>query len=805
MSAVDESRYRHNVEILGPLAELEAFVQTWLFFGLLKEILHDMCTASQFISTVTSPPASRRRLDTTSLLSVVQNWVNRVQSSDDSNDEKQAQYDHIAECLQLTIRTLIAIQHSPRPDFNRLILGSIASVGELFTAATNWAYNIRDHNAQNRCPGTWAFVYHNDPKSAELMKQHGYCPSDAVRIRNTCITLSAIHFLTWMDKSDSIARHQHCNDRECVLQDSSSKTKKARHRLDQCKCPDLTVDVGDAIAILKRGGLPLLQLTSNSLKGDISLEIFEALPTSKFVAISHVWADGLGNPDANELPRCQVQHLLHLVRPFFEPSTSEEHGTTVCIWIDTLCVPINPPEVRAIALSMMRKPYLDAGSVLVLDAGLHKIHSEELDPLETGLSIYNCQWMRRLWTLQEGALPDKLYFQFSDASVDLDKLFKKVLHIHQTDIGRQYLALDIGTAHGKLRNFFHGSIPAAGPDLATAVEALQYRSVSVAADEALLISGLLNLDARRVLDGDDSSRMQRLWTLMPSAPKGIPANVIFRTEPRLSQPGFRWAPQTFLTSDDERGWGLSSSFTQDRPTLLTSAGLQVQCPGFRHIETPTVPEGLPRNPWNIFRNVGANDVTCRYDGTWFHMKMDDSTAGGLSLNTRGETLRSLLNDRSKRYGVILSMPFQFEDDGFNRVSHGLLVHYKDDEKKIPTVYSEVIIIIGIKRGALGNFFEAAWEAAQLLLEDEITGQFVSLAINDEDQQKQDPEYSNLVASLEQKIRFIFGSITDGPLYDALQQQTNAYALLHAITASFYLGNYADLGDMLSSDTCWCVD
>ncbi|KAL8949547.1 MAG: hypothetical protein Q9222_004356 [Ikaeria aurantiellina] len=808
LEAPSESKYRATIAISTPLAELEAFIQTWLFFGLLNEILKDMCTASQFVTVVNPSPTSRRRIDTTSLVSIVQGWVNHVKVSDDSDEERQAQYNHIAECLQLTMRVLIAIRPSSRPDFNRSVIVSIASVAELLTAATNSAYKIRDLNSQNKCPGTWAFRLHDDPKSAEMMKQHGYCPSEIIRIKNTCITLSTIHFLTWMDKTDPAASHEHCNDSECLWRSNSLSSDKTKHRLDHCDCSSLTVDVGKAIAILARGGLPILSLTSLPPRDDIRLEVLEAVPESRYVAISHIWADGLGNAKANELPRCQLQHLLKLTTSFFESSTTQADGSTVLIWLDTLCVPVKPPEARTMALNQMKRPYIEAAFVLVLDAGLCKIHSQELDPLETGLRIFNSQWMRRLWTLQEGALPDKLYFQFSDATVDLQQLQKKVLDIHQTDIGRQYLALDVGTAHAKLRGFFHSSIPAAGPDLATAVQALHYRSVSEPADEPLLMAGLLQLDARPILNGPDSSRMQRLWTLMPLASKGIPMNVIFRSEPRLSQPGFRWAPRTFLTSDDDQGFGLSSSFHEDRPTILTSAGLQVRFPGC-HIDMPAVPEGLPKNPWNMFRNVDANDISCRYvDGTWFHMKIDDKVVGSWSLDTRGETLRSLLGDRSKRYGVVLSAPFQFEDDAFNRAYTGLLVHYKNDEGALSTVHSEVPIIIGIKRGATGILFEAAWEVGQLLLKDEITGQFMSLGIDDEDQQKQDPEYSALVGSLEQTIRSVTGSIVGGPVHDALQvynQQTNAYALFHAVIASFYLGSYANLGTMSSNDTCWCVD
>ncbi|KAL8832286.1 MAG: hypothetical protein Q9170_004943 [Blastenia crenularia] len=791
LKAASESRWGPNVFVVMPVAELEAFIQTWLFFGLLKELLGEMCNASQFISTADSPATFERRLNTSPLIPMAKNWVNLVLSSDDTRENKQAQYDRIADCLQLTRSMLHAIQYSSRPDFNRQIILSIASVAELFMAAANQAYQIRDLGLQNKCPATWAFLLHSDPESAELMKRHGYCPSEIHRIRNTFMMLSTIHFLTWMDRIDSTASHDHCNDRECLSRLNNIRPNLVKHWLSNCHCHTLTVDMPKVIAILSRGGLPLLSFIRTPLDDGISLEIIEASPSTNFVAISHVWSDGLGNPVSNSLPECQLQHLIDLVQPFTGKNIGEERSSRVLIWLDTLLCPVNPPEARAMAIKQMKKPYTDAAFVLVLDSALYKVDSLGLGPIEKGLLIFTTQWMRRLWTLQEGALADKLYFQFKDKAVDLKQLMDQVLEIHNTDVGRDYLALDVATAYGKLRNFFHGYIEAAGPDLATVEEALQYRSVSVPTDEPLLIAGLLQLDLSYVLNGPESTRMQRLWHLMPLAPKGIPPNIIFRPELRLSEPGFRWAPQTFLAFKNPRNAiGLSIADPEDHRVLLTPAGLETRFAGL-HIEMPEVPEGLPRNPWDIFRGSTDNDIFCRYgDGTWFYMKINDLVTNVSTLSFGSNTLRAMLRDRSKRYALILSKPFQFNIS--DTANTGLLVHYEDEQAKPPIVHSEVPVAIGANLGATGILYEAAWQSAQTLLEDELTGQFTSLGIDDEDQQKEDPTYSTLVASLEQKLLRIAENVgEEGPLYDALQainQQRNAYRLFQAVIASLYLAN-----------------
>ncbi|KAI4233150.1 MAG: hypothetical protein L6R40_007151 [Gallowayella cf. fulva] len=822
LDAAVELQYRAGVVISTPIGELEAFVQTWLFFGLLKEILRDRITASQLINHDDSMAAPQRRLNTTSLIPILQNWVDQVQSSEDSEGQKQAQYDHLAQCLQIAFCVLYAIRYPTRRDFNRQVMLSIASSGELLTAATNQAYSIRDFGLANKCPGTWSYLFHEDSVSIELMKRHGYCPSEINLIRNSFITLSTIHFLAWMDRSDPATTHERCEDSRCVLRDRNKGSDdkapfKAKHRIDSCYCPGVTVDIAKVINILSHDGLPALRFIQDQPFEEIRLEVVEAFPypASRFVAISHVWSDGLGNPESNSLPECQIRRILDLVKAFFDVPTSEERpdvkilSQDVLIWIDTLLVPIEPPEAKAMALAKMQQPYTDAAIVLVIDASLYKIHSLGPDPIEKSLFILTSPWMRRLWTLQEGALAARIYFQFRDVAVNLRNLYNRVMGLYNADISYQYLALDIGNVYGKLRNFFHSYISTAGPDLATAVEALEGRSVTEAADEPLLIAGLLQLDLGKILQVPDrASRMQRLWTLMPSAPKGIPMKTIFRDEPKLSQKGFRWAPHTFLGFRDERGVSLSTKFSDELPARLTPDGLEVCFTGL-NITMPVVPAGLPRNPWNIFRNLTGNDISCRHaDGTWFHMKIKDSAITLDPSDAETPTLHSMLRDRTKRSAIILSTPVLFNGSG--QAHTGLLVYYANEKQAIPSVCSDVLITIGTKLGAAGVLLEAVWQRSQIFLEDDITAQFMSLDVHDEDQQKQDPAYSALVAVLEQRLRAAVQNLSEQRVLDALsvyqeQEHTNALAMFHGLIVSFYLGSYADLGTMLPAETRWCVD
>ncbi|KAL9010460.1 MAG: hypothetical protein Q9173_004610 [Seirophora scorigena] len=224
------------------------------------------------------------------------------------------------------------------------------------------------------------------------------------------------------------------------------------------------------------------------------------------------------------------------------------------------------------ALNRMKKPYTDSAFVLVTDSSLYKFRSLGLDAIEKGLLILTSPWMRRLWTLQEGALASKLLFQFRDTAVDIRELWDELVYICSSDVCRLYLALDVILGIQNLRDFFH-PFASGGPDLATAVDALQGRSITVPSDKPLLIAGLLQLDTSYLLDGPESSRMQRLWSLMPLAPEGIPMSIIFLHESRLTQPGYRWAPQSFLELQDDAKVSTTTRLSDELTGHFTSLAI----------------------------------------------------------------------------------------------------------------------------------------------------------------------------------------------------------------------------------------
>ena len=152
----------------------------------------------------------------------------------------------------------------------------------------------------------------------------------------------------------------------------------------------------------------------------------------------------------------------------------------------------------------MKKSYLEAARVLVLDASLAVQDIKAMGLYEACIRIFNSRWTRRLWTLQEGSLaaPDsRLAFSFRDRAISLRYLTQKIVQLPTTNIGQKGVAMDTLT---RIARFSAVSYEVDGKqhgDLGSIEAGPQNRSVSVPSDKPLLIANLLDLDVADILSG----------------------------------------------------------------------------------------------------------------------------------------------------------------------------------------------------------------------------------------------------------------------------------------------------------------
>ena len=405
-----------------PIRDLQVFCQQWLFFGFLKEVLEEDFNAEDFVSIMADGTyITTRHLE----LKLEKAWSRRL----DSRLHASATHKHFSDCMRIIDSVILTLPMESRTTslygfvFDwRIVLSIFSSahmIGRSLLHATSQKYGNLGYDVTPVESG----FFPNDAIESE-MKVAGWCPSELHAIKTKFANVQTLVALSRMDRTFLSRNHEGCTEKYCTWHQIDLSTYQPKHRpnCDQCRVFE-NVEMDTAVRrILDRvgGGLPVLKISG---EGDSpSIQVIETTPDTQYIAISHVWADGLGNPSANSLPTCQIIRLRQLAddlgKKIDPPSDTEE----MHIWIDTLCCPWEPSPAKKKAIMCLRDTYAKAKHVLVLDTGLQSVNSSIRPTWETLLWVFCSGWTTRLWTLQEGMLPKNLWFQFQDQPQNSDTL-----------------------------------------------------------------------------------------------------------------------------------------------------------------------------------------------------------------------------------------------------------------------------------------------------------------------------------------------------------------------------------------------
>ena len=234
--------------------------------------------------------------------------------------------------------------------------------------------------------------------------------------------VSTLYYLSTWDRVILQKDHSRCgSSTTCQSHQLNPKTYKTQHVAGCRGCEEhgLSSEAISAILIPDRTVVPLITVDFQRAHSPIEvvaadISRVEAVPS--YVAVSHVWSDGRGNPLKNFLPSCQLQHLQDCINALYP---SERHP--VPFWMDTLCVPVGRKfwPVRNRALNRMKSTYKSAEKIIVFDTSLELMDSS-IAPEEAVIRIRYSPWSSRLWTMQEGRLGQNVYFQFRSKCVSFD-------------------------------------------------------------------------------------------------------------------------------------------------------------------------------------------------------------------------------------------------------------------------------------------------------------------------------------------------------------------------------------------------
>lgn len=401
-------------------------LQSWLFFGLLVEAcggrpMH--FNTSEFITWTEEGTL----VITTEMLPKYHWYWTTFSTYSEDYDERQEEMTR-AETIDLCLKKAnevferIAVQvtrfdATDEETWTRrtAVLVSISMIAE-------WILEARTSAVQEqRLPDSYNLEW-RVPSLRKLLHHQGWCVGETMKMIEDSKT-TFLCYLCSLDRLSTGKNHANCNSEEgCKASHTDYSNYKRRHvstSLEACCCSSVGPEIHEVANELGRGNIPLVVVSGER---GFHLLGYDMEKPRKYVAISHVWSHGLGNPTENRLNECMFLQIQQLVNELYDDSESP-----VPFWIDTMCIPPqknltrHQNRMRKVGIMHMAEVYEKADKVLVLDQSLQETRAD-VDYVEAMVRVAYSEWSTRVWTLTEGRLGSELYFQFQDRAMSIEEM-----------------------------------------------------------------------------------------------------------------------------------------------------------------------------------------------------------------------------------------------------------------------------------------------------------------------------------------------------------------------------------------------
>ncbi|KAH9893989.1 hypothetical protein C8Q73DRAFT_790573 [Cubamyces lactineus] len=538
---------RRKIGAARPLREDAALWLSTMTLGLLEAVTRTRMRESAFVSRTRDGPTLSGIL----IQQFLALWASRLNNTDESDLDE-----HGRSVSRLLRRAMDAIAEESFEESSLMALAGLPrnSIDDIRATV---AYTVRQVCLVVTCDvAAWRrleemnqlrqYLWRNSRINVDLavrtsckrrMQEAGFCPSVLSGLFRNQSLVSIISDFVRSAPYIVSAPNEHtcCQDDVCHLYNISDIDAYApRHVHGSCSCQYIRPSLEVVHRLLSEEYVPAVRYVEGS-----GLQVLPA-EKGRYVAISHVWAEGMGSTTDAGLPLCIVERIAGLAQALLP-----EHGGA--FWIDSLSIP-SAREPRKRAITLMAQTYRDAAKVLVIDGCIRTMCSQAQPWDENLFRIASSQWVRRVWTLQEGLLARQLCFEFLDGPVAIPDDLYRLLRYPQSKTLVPVLDFHAGEQSA-------GTIP-----LSETMRLLEGRRTTKAEDELIAVASLLPsrvrievLLAERDGPGLAARRMRSFLLQLREIPKEVP----FGLSPRLTFPGFSWAPST-LGSGMHEVWKASN-------------------------------------------------------------------------------------------------------------------------------------------------------------------------------------------------------------------------------------------------------
>ncbi|ESK82731.1 het domain protein [Moniliophthora roreri MCA 2997] len=574
------------------LAEKVALLQAWMFFGVIAEASSicglEINVEDEFVSTTKE---GRKVVGTSPLNGLAERWIESAASTPEGLEACCSKIRALCQFLEPRIFNLRDQENKVRlytydeaevlfsiELAYRVLLLSLIRSGLYDTETIRPLHKAKFYDYQLRL----------HMRGWRQLQKQGWCSSEMRMLSSLNRELPYAFFAATIKRHS--LDHRECGSFRCNADQINEDVYKTTHVDLECDgtCESVGMDVNALCSILSRGEIPVISVSQN-------LEV-KVVESRSFVAISHVWSHGLGNPWKNEIPLCQLRrirdHIL-MVDKTFQLGLCPEPENMCHFWLDTLCIPVSKDlkTYRKKAITLMGRTYRDASAVLVLDRELREVDTRTTTLLEQLLWFVFSGWMRRLWTLQEAALASDLFIvmkdgpqrfvRFQDGGILSANKWKRTRLAavpEASDLEKDILL------YRELELLIQRRIPLVrylekvnvSKEYQTPYQylcaATERRCTSKPEDEPLILATMMGQNVVRILAEDDVEMRMAIWH---QEMRLIPSEIIFLHSDirRLTKSPYRWAPASLMENEIAaplyRGIG-----------VCDSKGLHVQYAGY---------------------------------------------------------------------------------------------------------------------------------------------------------------------------------------------------------------------------------
>ena len=260
---------------------IDAFIQTWLFFGCLIEVFgivgikvkeSDFIREGKFITTAKLPE-------------LIEQWKDREDLPGEALAEgRPGRYNSIMKILEKVqfyekyCYDAYTDEYGPTASAWSVEPAISLSIMALGWALKSAAYTIYDPKTRHTRQ-QWGYSYVLDNR----MRDGGWCWGERAKLRSD-VEIDGVFYFASLQSPRREQDHRDCCSTGCSgkgIDESQYKTKHAKHG---CTCGDVKVP-GNVIEIIKKGGIPLMSWTQQS---GLKVVEYDAQSKQEYVAISHV-------------------------------------------------------------------------------------------------------------------------------------------------------------------------------------------------------------------------------------------------------------------------------------------------------------------------------------------------------------------------------------------------------------------------------------------------------------------------------------------------------------------------------------